>query len=42
VLLEKGAELDSKDTRGQTPLSRAAGEGHKAVVQLLELANKSR
>jgi ankyrin repeat protein len=42
LLLEKGTEPDSKDSCGQTPLSRAAGEGHDVVVQLLELANKSR
>ena len=36
LLLEKGAELESKDDEyGQTPLSRAAGEGHEAVVKLL-------
>jgi hypothetical protein len=27
--------IDSKDTYGQTPLSRAAGGGHEAVVKLL-------
>jgi Ankyrin repeats (3 copies) len=35
ILLEKGAELDSKDRRGQTPLSWAAENGHEAVVNLL-------
>jgi ankyrin repeat protein len=35
LLLEKGAELESKDTSGRTPLSLAAGRGHEAVVQLL-------
>ena len=35
LLLEKGAELDSKDNRGRTPLSHAAGSGHEAVVNLL-------
>ena len=27
LLLEKGAELDSKDNGGRTPLSYAAGSG---------------
>ena len=35
LLVEKGAELDSKDRDGRTPLSHAAGNGHKAVVKLL-------
>jgi ankyrin repeat protein len=36
LLLEKGAELESKDKHfGQTPLSRAAGNGHETVVELL-------
>jgi ankyrin repeat protein len=35
LLLEKGAELESKDGQGQTPLSLAAKNGHKAVVKLL-------
>ena len=36
LLLEKGAELESKDTYyGQTPLSWAAEKGHEAVVKLL-------
>jgi ankyrin repeat protein len=36
VLLEKGAELESKDeTWSQTPLSWAANNGHEAVVKLL-------
>ena len=36
LLLEKGAELETKDTRfGQTPLSYAAQKGHEAVVKLL-------
>jgi hypothetical protein len=35
LLLEKGAELESKDSEGQTPLSWAAAKGHEAVVQLL-------
>jgi len=36
LLLEKSAELESKDDRwGQTPLSWAARGGHEAVVQLL-------
>jgi hypothetical protein len=35
LLLEKGAERDSKDNNGRTPLSRAAMMGHEAVVRLL-------
>ena len=35
LLLEKGAELESKDKYGGTPLSRAAENGHEAVVKLL-------
>jgi ankyrin repeat protein len=39
LLLEKGAELESKDifgrTRGRTPLSLAAEKGHKSVMKLL-------
>jgi ankyrin repeat protein len=36
LLLEKGADLESKDNRnGQTPLSWAAERGHEAVVKLL-------
>ena len=34
-LLEEGADLNSKDYYGQTPLSRAAEEEHEAVVRLL-------
>ncbi|RYP59119.1 hypothetical protein DL770_010282 [Monosporascus sp. CRB-9-2] len=36
LLLEKGADLESKDSRyGRTPLSWAAENGHEAVVRLL-------
>jgi ankyrin repeat protein len=37
LLLEKGADVKSKDGGGQTPLSRTAkgGRGHEAVVNLL-------
>ncbi|KAH0547754.1 hypothetical protein FGG08_000011 [Glutinoglossum americanum] len=35
LLLERGAELGSKDTYGRTPLSWAAERGHEAVVKLL-------
>jgi hypothetical protein len=35
LLLERGAELESKGDYGGTPLSWAAGNGHEAVVQLL-------
>ena len=34
-LLNNGAELNSKDSVGRTPLSWAAGRGHEAVVKLL-------
>ena len=34
-LLEKGADVESKDAAGQTPLLRAAENGHEAVVKLL-------
>ncbi|OBU00767.2 hypothetical protein VE01_01233 [Pseudogymnoascus verrucosus] len=33
--LDRGAEVDAKDTYGQTPLSWAAGNGHVAVAKLL-------
>ena len=32
--LEKGAELETKDNNGRTPLSQAASNGHEAVVKL--------
>ncbi|PQE24784.1 ankyrin repeat and SAM domain containing 6 protein [Rutstroemia sp. NJR-2017a BVV2] len=35
LLLEKGAELETKSTSGQTPLSWAAGNGNEAIVKLL-------
>jgi ankyrin repeat protein len=35
LLLEKGAELETKDYHGQTPLWWAAKNGHEAVVKLL-------
>ena len=35
LLLEKGAELEAKDSDGRTPLRRAAENGHEAVVKLL-------
>ena len=34
-MLEKGAELESKDKNGRTPLSWAARKAHEAVVKLL-------
>jgi ankyrin repeat protein len=40
LLLEKGADLESKNTFSQTPLSLATENGHEAVVKLL-LAKKS-
>jgi ankyrin repeat protein len=36
LLLKKGAKVESKDKMGMTPLDWAAGEGHEAVVKLLE------
>ena len=35
LLLERGADVESKDDAGQTSLSRAAWNGHEAVVKLL-------
>jgi len=35
ALFESGLGPDVKDTYGKTPLSRAAGNGHEAVVKLL-------
>ena len=36
LLLEKGADVESKDTSyGRTPLSRVAGNGNEAVAKLL-------
>jgi ankyrin repeat protein len=35
LLLDKGAEIEAKDSRGQTLLLRAAENGHEAVVKLL-------
>ena len=35
LLLEQGAELESKDNSSQTPVFQAAANGHVAVVQLL-------
>jgi ankyrin repeat protein len=35
LLLEKGAELETRDRHSQTPLSQAAEKGHKAVMKLL-------
>ena len=35
LLLEKGADVKSKDSHGRTPLSWAAEYGHEAVVELL-------
>jgi ankyrin repeat protein len=33
--LEKGADLESQDTYGRTPLLLAVENGHEAVVKLL-------
>jgi ankyrin repeat protein len=35
LLLEKGADFESKDRKGRTPLGRAARSGREAMVQLL-------
>ncbi|KAI1422871.1 ankyrin repeat-containing domain protein [Xylaria sp. FL1777] len=35
LLLENNPDLESKDIDSRTPLSRAAGNGHAALVQLL-------
>jgi len=35
LLLKKGADSESKDTDGRTPLSWASEEGHEVVVKLL-------
>lgn len=35
LLLEQGAECESRDKDGQTPLALAAKNGHEAVVKLL-------
>jgi ankyrin repeat protein len=35
LLVEKGADVKSKDSCGRTPLSWAAEKGHEAVVELL-------
>lgn len=35
LLLEKGAELESKDKQGCTPLSSTAAGGHEAVAKQL-------
>jgi ankyrin repeat protein len=35
LLLEKGAELETKDKDGRTPLSWAVRNGYGAVVKLL-------
>lgn len=35
LLLEKGADIDSRDKNGKTPLSAAAQFWHDGVVKLL-------
>lgn len=35
MLLEKGANVDSRDSEGRTPHSLAAGRGHDGVVRML-------
>jgi ankyrin repeat protein len=37
LLLEKGAELETKDQSGRTPLSRAAGSGQEAGAAVVKL-----
>ena len=39
-LLDKGADLESKDNYGRTPLSLAASYEHEAVVKLLLATGK--
>lgn len=34
-LLKRGADIESKDSHGQTPLSWAAENGHEVTVQIL-------
>lgn len=36
VLLDKGADVDSTDDKGRTPLSWAAEYRHAAIVKLLQ------
>jgi ankyrin repeat protein len=35
LLLEKGADVESRDNEGRTPLGWAAEKGHEVVVKLL-------
>jgi ankyrin repeat protein len=35
LLVENGADLESKDIYGQTPLSSAAAKGHEVVLRVL-------
>ena len=37
LLLERGAEVNAKDDRGQTPRSIAAHKGHTDAVVILKL-----
>lgn len=39
-LIDHGADVGARDEMGRTPLHRAAGNGHRAMVELL-LANKA-
>jgi ankyrin repeat protein len=39
LLLQAKANIEWKDFEGQTPLSRAAGDGYEAIVKLLLEAN---
>jgi ankyrin repeat protein len=39
ALLDSGAEIESKDENGQTPLLLAANDGHETVVKVLIEAN---
>ena len=35
LLISKGAGVNAKDGRGDTPLHKAVSKGHKAMVELL-------
>ena len=37
LLLDEGADIESRDDSGQTPLSWAAEGGHEAIIKLLQV-----